>query len=223
MKGYEIHTIAGLPSEAFEALAKSGAISQADIARATAMRAGRAAKRHDAGGPVDIRKSSAEPKEVQVETPMQKIERAQGYAMVLADSIAAYAKMHNCSRAVAMEKVLASPQVSEYHRLDRDLRDAERELQKLQGRTTLPRVDVSRPAKTPTPVKPTESGRVSPDVAPAATRPDGSKTADEILQQLADLQQHKNPAMARAQAIMLAANSKEFSAAHQRDKVAKGL
>jgi hypothetical protein len=218
MRGYEVHTIAGLPNEAFEALAKSGALSKADVAAARAMRAGRTAKRHEE---VTIRKRE----EVQVETPIQKIERAQAHAAALNDAITAYAKAHSCSRERAMEAVLAHPSTSEYVRLDKALAAAEREaaaLQKLEGTAgTNHPINRSKPARTPTPVRPSESGRVAPHDAPAATNDE--MTAEEALERLADLQQTRNPAMSRGHAVSLAALSPEFSAAHRAEKLRKGL
>jgi hypothetical protein len=184
------------------------------------MRSGHTAKRFET-----IRKSNDERHEVQVETPIQKIERAQRHAAALEDAIAAYAKANGCSRARAMDAVLAHPTTSEYHRLDKALMAAEREaaaLSKLEGTADISPVNRTKPAKTPPVVKPSEAGPVWDD-APAATRPSGAMTADEVLQRLADLQQTKAPGMSRARAVMVAANSQEFARAHKLEKMAKGL
>jgi hypothetical protein len=194
--------------------------------RALEGRVDAAIKRHAEAQEVTIRKR--EESESQMETPIQKAERAHDHAAALAESITAYARIHGCSRAIALEKVLASPQVSEYVRLDRAFESAQREaaadreMRKLEG--TAPDnhpINRSKPARTPVPVRPTEAGAVSRDDAPAATRPEGVMTADEVLQRLAELQQRRNPAMSRAQAVSAAAISAEFTAAHRAEKVRK--
>jgi hypothetical protein len=58
-------------------------VSKADVAAARALRAGRAAKRHV----VDIRKRD----EVEMETPVQKVERARRVGATLQGTIDAYA------------------------------------------------------------------------------------------------------------------------------------
>jgi hypothetical protein len=219
MRNYEIAAIAGLPDRAFQAIVESGTLSKSDIAAARAMRAGRTAKRDVEA--VTIRKREEEPK---METLVEKVERSHRMGAILRDTIDAYAAKHGVSKSVATERILMSPEVSEYHRLDRDLRNAERAtiaLSKLEGSANLPPVSRSKPARTPTPVKPSEAGRVSPRDAPAATNDE--ETAAEALQRLADLQQTKNPAMARARAISVAANSKEFAEAFRTEKSRKGF
>lgn len=192
---------------------------KADITAARAMRAGRTAKRHVEE--VTIRKRE----EVQVETPVEKVERARGHAVALENAIAAYAKANGCSRSIAMEAVLAHPTTSEYVRLDKQFAAAQREaigLQKLEGSAgTNHPINRSKPARTPTAVRPSESGRVSSDAAPTATNDE--MTAEEVLERLADLQQARNPAMARGHAVSLAALSPEFSIAHRREKSRKGF
>jgi hypothetical protein len=218
MRGYEVHTIAGLPEKAFEALVKSGAISQTDIAAARALR-GRTAKRHEE---VTIRKSNDERHQAQVETVVQKVERAQRHAAALNDAITAYAKANGCARSIAMEAVLAHPTTSEYHRLDKALMAAERELAKLEGTADGNHpINRSKPARTPVPVRPSEAGRVPAGAAPTATNDE--MTAEEVLERLADIQQTKNPAMSRGKAISMAALSPEFTQAFRREKLAKGF
>ena len=140
------------------------------------MRAGRTAKRHVEE--VTIRKRE----EVQVETPVEKVERARGHAVALENAIAAYAKANGCSRSIAMEAVLAHPTTSEYVRLDKQFAAAQREaigLQKLEGSAgTNHPINRSKPARTPTAVRPSESGRVSSDAAPTATNDE--MTAEEV-------------------------------------------
>jgi hypothetical protein len=134
----------------------------------------------------------------------------------LRDTIDAYAAKHGVSKSVAADIVLLSPSVSEYVRLDKGLAAAEREMRKLGGTADSNHpVNRTRPAKTPTVVRPSESGRVSPHDAPAATNDE--MTAEEVLERLADLQQARNPAMSRGHAVSLAALSPEFSAAHRRE------
>jgi hypothetical protein len=223
MRGYEIHTIAGLPDRAFDAVVKSGAISQADIAAARALRTGRTAKRHEQ---VTIRKSSVEREEVQMESVAQKIERAQDYAVVLRDAVAAYAKAHGCTRAIAMEAVLAHPATSEYVRLDKELEAAKREaaaLRKLEG--TAPNnhpINTSTPAKTPLVVRPSESGRVSSNDAPTAD-PDLAESAAEVLEMIVNAQLRANPTLSRAKATVIAGNDPRFTQAHRAEKLKKGL
>jgi hypothetical protein len=102
-----------LSDRSFEALAQSGAVSKADVAAARELRAGRPAKRHV----VDIRKRD----EVEMETPVQKVERARRVGATLQGTIDAYAAKHGVSKSVAADMVLLSPTLSEYHRLDKAL------------------------------------------------------------------------------------------------------
>jgi hypothetical protein len=119
MRTYEVHAIAGLPDKAFTALVESGAVSKADIAAVRALRAGRTAKSHE----VTIRKRE-EPK---METMVEKVERSERVQKNLTEAIVDYAKRHGVSTSVAADKVLLSPAMSQFCRLDRDLHNAEHE------------------------------------------------------------------------------------------------
>jgi hypothetical protein len=159
------------------------------------------------------------------ETLVEKVERARGYAAALNDAVTAYSEMHKCSRATAVEMVLAHPSTTMYHRLDRDLRDAQREvtaLHKLEGTANIAPINRSTPARTPPTVKPSESGAVSQDDAPAAD-PDISRTSAEVLEMIANAQLRANPTMTRARATSMAALDPRFSAAHRDEKMRKGL
>jgi hypothetical protein len=221
MRGYEIHAIAGLSDAAFQAVVESGDLSKADVAAAKALRAGRGMTKR-VGGEVDIRKRE----ESKMESMVEKIERAQGHAAALNDSVTAYAEMHKCSRAIAMEKVLAHPSTSQYHRLDKALMAAQREaaaLHKLEGVAPGNHpINRSTPARTPPTVKPSESGPAPEDSAPTADS-DLSRTAAEVLGMIADAQMRANPAMTRARATSMAALDPRFSAAHRDEKMRKGL
>jgi hypothetical protein len=179
--------------------------------RALEGRVDAAIKRHVEAREVDIRKSeSGGPK---METPIEKGARAEGYGAALNDAIAGYAKAHNCSRARAMEAVLAHPATSEYVRLDKALAAAQREvvgLRKLEG--TAPHnapINTSKPAPTPLVVRPSEQPVV--------------RSSDDVLRELADEQMQKNPAMSRSRAVSMAALDPRFSEAHRNEKMRKGL
>jgi hypothetical protein len=61
------------------------------------------------------------------ETPIEKIARSERVQVDLARAIADYAAEHKVSKSFAADKVLMSPSVSEYHRLDRAVATAQRE------------------------------------------------------------------------------------------------
>jgi hypothetical protein len=185
---------------------------EAAVERATA-------KRH-VDDVVDIRKR------IEMESPVAKIDRSHRVGATLRETIAAYAAKHGVSKSVAADMVLLSPVTSEYVRLDKQMREVERgiRLDKLEG-TVVNTNPASRqtPSSAPPVMRPSEAGPVSGSDAPAATRSDEAMTADDVLQRLADVQQHKNPAMSRARAVSVAANDPAFTEAHRHEKMRKGL
>jgi hypothetical protein len=205
--------LASVSSRTFECLAKSGTIPAADLAAARALRAGHTVKRHhDDLGSVDIRKSQPKEAKVQFETPVEKVERSRSMQSTLQDTIAAYARRHGCSLAKAADMVLLSPTTSEYHRLEKQMREVERDVRmdKFEGAwVNTNEAAMQRPSSTPPVARPSEEPKV--------------ESADAILQRLADAQMQRSPAMGRAQAVTIAANSPEFTAAHRAEKERKGL
>jgi hypothetical protein len=148
------------------------------------------------------------------ETLVEKIARAQDYGTVLTESIAAYAAAHNVSKSVAVERVLMSPQVSEYHRLDKALAAAQREavmhaaLGKLGARPRFP---------TKGPHEQQEELNASPG--------DENVIADvnDLIQRIAANQLRAHPAMTRAHAIERAMHHPDVVSAHVAEKRRKGL
>jgi hypothetical protein len=221
-------------------------------------------------GFVDIRKSQPKEARMQFETPVEKIERSARVQKSLAQAIDDYANRHNVPMSVALDKVLLSSSVSEYHRLDRGLRDAEREtiaereLAKAQRRSkeaqfndlvdahmrqgksrlqAYRHVIESKEGKGLWDALSGDDDHRGDDVGkgrPQSLFPEMSvddmitrlnsgspgdenvvESADAILQRLADVQQQKNPAMSRAEAVVVASGTPEFTAAHRHEKLQK--
>jgi hypothetical protein len=151
------------------------------------------------------------------ETLIEKIQRAQDYAAALEDAIVAYAKAHNCSRARAVDAVIFHPTTSEYHRLDKALAAAQRE--------AIADREMSKAERKPKSDFPSMSPEQMRTSLNSGSPGDDNivESADAVLQRLADVQQQKNPAMTWAQAVTVAANSREFGEAHRAEKVRKGL
>jgi hypothetical protein len=63
-----------------------------------------------------------------MENPVEKMSRAMKFGDIVQNAITEYAKTHKVSRSVATDKVLlGSPQISEYHRLDKALHFGEQD------------------------------------------------------------------------------------------------
>ena len=144
----------------------------------------------------DVRKRE-EPK---MESRVGKIERSERVQKNFHDAIVEYQKAHGCSREHAIDKVLLSPTVSEYHRLDAAVA-------KLGARQRFPE---KSPEEMRTDLNPPGDENVIADV-------------DDLIQRIAAQQMRAHPALNKAQAVERAIHHRDVVAAHVAEKRRKGL
>jgi hypothetical protein len=144
----------------------------------------------------DVRKREA-PK---VESMAERIERSDRVQKSFHDAIVDYQRAHGCSREHAIDRVLLSPTVSEYHRLDAAVA-------KLGARQRFPE---KSPEEMRTDLNPPGDENVIADV-------------NDLIQRIAAQQMRAHPALNKAQAVEQAIHHPDVAAAHVAEKRRKGL